>query len=55
MKKLLISATAAALVMSFAVSAEAAGSKQKVSAGRPDFVQSSSGQEILRDPLLEAA
>lgn len=32
MKKLLISATAAALVMSFAVSAEAAGNKQKVSA-----------------------
>lgn len=32
MKKLLISAVAAALVVSFAVSAEAAGNKQKVSA-----------------------
>jgi hypothetical protein len=32
MKKLLISALAAALVVSFAVSAEAAGTKQKVSA-----------------------
>jgi hypothetical protein len=32
MKKLLMSAMAAALVMSFAVSAEAAGNKQKVSA-----------------------
>jgi hypothetical protein len=32
MKKLLMSTMAAALVMSFAVSAEAAGSKQKVSA-----------------------
>ena len=32
MKKLLISAVAAALVVSFAVSAEAGGNKQKVSA-----------------------
>jgi hypothetical protein len=51
MKKLLISALATAFVASFAISAEAAGNKQKVSRGCPGFMQSSSSQEVFRHPL----
>ena len=52
MNKLVISTVATALVLSFAVSAEAAGNKQKMSA---DVQASCKAQaaEILCNPLLE--
>ena len=55
MKKLLISTLATALVISFAVSAEAAGNKLKGICGCSGFMQSASSQEVFRHPLHEAA
>jgi len=53
MKNLLISVLATALVATFAISAEAAGNKHKVSADVQ--ASSSSSQEIFRHPFHEAA
>ena len=51
MKKLLN--VAAALVASFAVSAEAAGNKQKMSADVQASCKAQAAKEVLRCPLLK--